>query len=120
MPTFTLRPIKNSEKAAAYFSKMHSELNIEKYKLDKYRELFALASFQNMHDADLAYFYIYHKCADNAQSKKHLLHCLEQEEKLLITHPDAIDADTYHLHTLNAINDIKQQIKSGLIDHLYS
>ena len=120
MTTFAIRSNKNSHKATAYFSKMHAELDLEKYKLDKYKELFNLTSFQNMHDADLAYHNIYCKCAENARTKESLLNCLEQEERLLIKHPNAFNPDTYQTHTLNAINEIKQLLKNGSMDHLYN
>jgi len=120
MTTFAIRSHKNSEKATAYFYKMHSELDLEKYKLDKYQELFKLTSFQNMHDADLAYHNIYFKCAENARTKEALLNCLEQEERLLIKHLSAFNPDTYQTHALNAINEIKQLLKSGSMDHLYN
>ncbi|HTD99223.1 MAG TPA: hypothetical protein VK668_08030 [Mucilaginibacter sp.] len=110
---------KSSKKSSVFFLKLHSELDLEKYKLAKYQELFKLSSFQSMHDADLAYHKIYRKCAENSWTKETLLHCLEEEEKFIIKHPDAFDADTFKQHTLNAIKEIKHQLKSGALDYLY-
>ncbi|MDB5135477.1 MAG: hypothetical protein JWP37_2080 [Mucilaginibacter sp.] len=119
MATFTSRNARDSKKASDYFSKMHSELDLEKYKLAKYQELFQLSSFQNMHDADLAYFEVYSKCAKNSWTKEDLLNCLEQEERLLIKHPNAFNSDAYKQHVRKAINDIKQQLNGGALDYLY-
>src|ERR1700750_1593432 len=93
MTTFVPRANKHMKKASDYFFKIHSDIDIGKYKLDKYQELFNLSSFQAMHDADLAYHTIYHKCAENAQSKESLLSCLDQEEKFLSLHEKAFNAD---------------------------
>jgi hypothetical protein len=119
MTTFTARANKDSKKAAHYFLKMYAELDIEKYKLDKYQDLFKLSSFQVMHDADLAYHNIYRKCAESAHSKEDLLNCLDQEERFLINHPDAFNFDTYRKHSLSAIGEIREHLKSGDLDHLY-
>lgn len=119
MNTFTTRNNKELKKASDYFSKINSEIDLEKYKLEKYQELFKLSSFQAMHDADLAYHVIYQKCAANAQSKKSLLDCLEQEEKFLSLHERAFNADTYRMHSLKAINEIREHLKSGSLDYLY-
>ena len=59
MTIFAPRPHKTLNKASDYFLKLQQELDIEKYKLDKYKDLFMLGSFQAMHDADLAYNDIY-------------------------------------------------------------
>ena len=76
MTTFVTRMNRDQKKAADYFTKMHVELDLEKYKLDKYQELFKLSSFQAMHDADLAYHQVYCKCAVDAHSKEGVLNCL--------------------------------------------
>src|SRR5665213_1022616 len=110
MTTFVTPMNKDQKKAANYFTKMHSELDLEKYKLDKYQELFKLSSFQAMHDADLAYHHIYSKCAVGAHSKESVLNCLAQEERFLTRHPNAFNADNYRLHTLKAINEIRQHV----------
>lgn len=119
MNTFATRPTKEMKKASDYFSKINAEIDLEKYKLDKYKELFKLSSFQAMHDADLAYHTIYQKCAANARSKQELLNCLEQEEKFLSMHQNAFNADTYRMHSLKAINEIREHLKSGSLDYLY-
>ncbi len=119
MTTSTARPNKDFHKASTYFSKMYAELDLEKYKLAKYQELFKLSSFQAMHDADLAYHNIYRRCAENANSKENLLNCLEQEERFLTQHPNAFNADTYRQHTLKAIIEIREHLKSGALDYLY-
>jgi hypothetical protein len=119
MTTFAAKPTKDLKKASDYFLKMYSGIDLEKYKLDKYQELFKLSSFQAMHDADLAYHSIYHRCADNARSKESLKNCLEQEEKFLTKHPNAFNAETYRMHAFKAINEIKEHLKSGNLDHLY-
>ena len=119
MTTFISRRNKDSKRAPEYFSRLHSELNMGKYRMAKYQEFIKLASFQNMHDADLAYHKVYHQCAENAHSKVGLLSCLEQESKLLTQHPDAFDHDIYKKHTLNAINEIKQQLRNGALDYLF-
>jgi hypothetical protein len=119
MATFSTRTNKSMHKGSEYFLKLHNELDIDKYNLEKYKELFMLGSFQAMHDADLAYNEIYHKCAQNAWSKESLLLCLDQEEHLSIKHPQSFDDFTYHNHLLKAIAEIRQQIKSGGLDYLY-
>lgn len=119
MTTFVTKPDKVLKKAADYFLKMYSELDLEKYKLDKYQELFKLSSFRAMHDADLAYHSIYYKCAGNACSKQNLLNCLDQEERFLTKNPEAYNQDTYRRHALCAIVEIKEHLKNGDLDHLY-
>jgi hypothetical protein len=119
MTTFAPRQNKDSKKASLYFSKMRADLDIEKYQLAKYQDLFLLSSFKAMHDADLAYHHIYDKCAENSKTKEHLLDCLQQEEKFSSKHPKAFDADNYRRHTLNAITEIRNQLSSGAFDHLY-
>ncbi|HEY4194977.1 MAG TPA: hypothetical protein VGM63_05550 [Mucilaginibacter sp.] len=119
MTTFATRTNKDQKKAANYFVKMNSELDLEKYKLDKYQQLFELSSFQAMHDADLAYHHIYTKCADGAHSKESVLDCLAQEELYLTAHPNAFNADNYRQHSLKAISEIRLHIKSGSLDHLF-
>jgi hypothetical protein len=119
MTTFAPRANKHMKKASDYFFKIHSDIDIEKYKLDKYQELFNLSSFQAMHDADLAYHAIYRKCAENAQSKESLFNCLDQEEKFLSLHENAFNADTYRMHQLKAISEVREYLKSGSLDHLY-
>jgi hypothetical protein len=105
---------------ADYFLKLHNELDIEKYKLAKYKELFKLSSFQNMHDADLAYHKVYRKCAESARTKESLLNCLQQEERLIISHPQAFNADVYRNNALKAIKDIIQQLNNGTLDYLFT
>jgi hypothetical protein len=119
MTLFTPRINSTLNKASAYFIKLYQELDIDKYKLEKYRELFMMGSFQVMHDADLAYNDIYFKCARNAQSKESLLWCLEQEKKLSIRHPDCFDNHTYRLNIIKAIAEIKMHILGGDLDYLY-
>jgi hypothetical protein len=119
MNTFITRNNKVSKRASAYFSKMHNELDLEKYKLEKYQELIKLASFQNMHDTDLAYFHIYDKCAKNAVSRQNLLNCLDEEERLLTRHPDAYNPDAYRQHVLKLISELKQQLNTGALDYLF-
>lgn len=119
MTTFAARPNKDIKKASGYFSKMYSDLDLEKYKLAKYQDLFQLSSFQAMHDADLAYHSVYCKCAKNAETKESLLNCLEQEEKFSIKHHDAFNDDNYRHHTIKAIHDIKQQLSNGTLDYLF-
>ncbi len=119
MNTFTDRARKDMRKASDYFLKMHSELDLEKYKLPKYQELFQLSSFQAMHDADLAYHNVYRRCADCASSKQSLLACLDEEEKLMIRHPRAFNGETYRLHALKAIAEIREHLKSGNLDYLH-
>ena len=119
MTTFSTRTNKGMYKGPEHFSKLYNELDIDKYKLDKYKELFMLGSFQAMHDADLAYNEIYHKCAQNARSKESLLRCLEEEEQLSIKHPQSFDDFTYRYHLLKAIAEIREQLRSGALDYLY-
>jgi hypothetical protein len=119
MTTFTLYSGKSLHKASEHFLKMFNDLDLDKYKLDRYQELFKLASFRNMHDADLAYHDVYAKCAKNADTRQSLLNCLDQEKKLLLKHPKAFDSDIYRLHVHKAINDISRQLDGGALDHLY-
>ena len=118
MTTFAARS-RDFRKASEYFLKMRNDLDIEKYKLAKYQELFKLTSFQAMHDADLAYHQIYRKCSENAGSKQDLLNCLEQEERFLPKHPEAFNHDIYRKHALNAISEIRDHLMNGQLDHLY-
>jgi len=106
-------------KASEYFIKLSAELDIEKYKLQKYKELFMLASFQVMHDADLAYNDIYTKCSKNASSKDSLLSCLEQEEQLSYKNPDCFDSNAYRQSLLKVASEIKHQLVSGSLDFLF-
>lgn len=114
-----MRTNKDFKKASEYFQKMHSELGIEKYKLAKYQELFNLASFQAMHDADLAYFCVYQKCSQHATSKQDLLNCLEQEEIFMPKHPDAFNQAIFRKHALNAISEVKEHLETGQLDYLH-
>jgi len=119
MTIFTPRPNKTLNRASEYFHKQQQELDIEKYKLDKYKELFMLGSFQAMHDADLAYSDIYLKCSKNAQSKENLLRCLEEEEKLTISNPESFDNLVYRKAIMKAIAEVKMHILAGGLDFLY-
>jgi hypothetical protein len=119
MSSYTARSNKTISKASDYFLKMYSELDLQKYKLAKYQELFKMSSFRAMHDADLAYYNVYSRCAENAGSKENLLYCLDQEERFLTQHPEAFDAGTYRMHLLKAINEIREHLKNGSLDHLY-
>ena len=119
MTTFATRPNKDLRKATQYFLKMNSELDLEKYKLAKYQELFKMTSFQAMHDADLAYHNIYHKCAESSYSKDGLLDCLAQEERFLTKHPEAFNHDNYRKHALSAISEIREHLNTGKLDHLF-
>ena len=120
MATFIPRVNKSSMKASEYFIKLSAELDMEKYKLHKYKELFTLASFQVMHDTDLAYNHIYLKCSQNAVYKESLLNCLDQEEKLSYKHPDNFDNVTYRKNLLRASSEIRYQISSGSLDFLFT
>lgn len=120
MNTFITRTNKEPQRASGYFSKMHSELDLEKYKLEKYQELIKLASFQNMHDTDLAYYHIYNTCAKNAATRQCLLNCLEQEEKLLTKHPDAFNHNAYKQCALKLISELKHQLNTGALDYLFA
>ena len=117
--TFATRTDRNIHKGSEHFLKLYDELDIDKYKLESYKELFMLASFQAMHDADLAYDNIYRKCAQNAWSKERLLICLIEEEQLAIKHPDCFDNHTYREHVLKVIAEIRHQVKTGALDYLY-
>ena len=119
MTLFALRTHNALNKAAEYFLKLQLELDIDKYKLEKYEELFMLGSFQAMHDADLAYNDIYFKCAQNGHSKESLLWSLEQEEKLSMKHPDCFDNNTYRTNVIKAIAEVKMHILGGDLDYLY-
>lgn len=120
MTNFITRANKSQTKASQYFLKLYAELDMSKYKLEKYRELFRLASFQEMHDADLAYFDIYQKCSQNASTKESVLLCLAQEEVLSLKNPHSFDDHTYRKHVLKAISEIRDHIKKGDLDYLYS
>ncbi len=120
MATFTLRSNKNRKKASEYFLKMNQSLDLEKYKLAKYEELFKLTSFQAMHDADLAYHSLYTKCAECAETKESLINCLDMEERYGFKHPDAFDATNYRNYTLKAISEIRQHLNAGMLDYLYT
>lgn len=119
MTTFATRPNKDLKRASEYFLKLNSELDLEKYKLAKYQELFKMTSFQAMHDADLAYHTIYHKCAESSYSKDGLLDCLAQEERFLTKHPEAFNDDIYRKHALSAIGEIREHLNNGKFDHLF-
>ena len=106
-------------KGTEHFSIRYAELDIDKYKLENYKHLFMLKSVQVMHDADLAYDNIYRKCSQNATSKESLLSCLAQEEKLSISHPECFNQSVYRQNVLKAIADIRLQLATGLLDHLY-
>ncbi|HVW14091.1 MAG TPA: hypothetical protein VHB54_09720 [Mucilaginibacter sp.] len=120
MATFNLKPHRALHKAAEYFRKLDEELDLEKYKLDKYKELFMLASFQTMHDADMAYHYVYQRCALNSSSKETLLCCLEAEARSGLSEPGCFDRNVYRQHVLKAISEIRKQLTSGVLDYLYS
>lgn len=119
MTIFAPRPNKTLNRASEYFIRLQLELDIEKYKLDKYKDLFMLGSFQAMHDADLAYHTIYQKCAQNSQTKSSLLLCLHEEEKLPISHPECFDSSVYRSSILKAIAEVKMHILAGELDYLY-
>jgi len=119
MTIFAPRTSKTLNRASEYFHKLQQELDIEKYKLDKYKDLFMLGSFQAMHDADLAYNDIYVKCSKNAQSKENLLRCLGEEEKLTISNPQSFDNLAYRMNVRKAISEIKMHILAGELDYLY-
>jgi hypothetical protein len=119
MNTFITRSTKDNKKAAEYFIKMHSELELDKYKLPKYQELFQLASFQAMHDADLAYCFIYEKCAEYANCKEDVLNYLKQQEMFSLKHPKAFNQAIFRRHTLIAISEVKEHLESGKLDYLY-
>lgn len=119
MPTFSSPATRGAQKATDYFSKMYKELDLDKYKLVKYHELFRLTSFQAMHDSDLAYCTIYQKCACNAHSKQALLNCLADEERYATKHSEAFNDDIYRRHALNAINEIREHLNNGDLNHLY-
>src|SRR3569833_1712197 len=113
MTSFTTRSNRDLKKASEYFQRMHSELGIEKYKLAKYQELFNLASFQAMHDADLAYYSVYQKCSEHANSKEDLLNCLVQEEIFLSKHPETKNQTKKQKHALNAISEVREHLETG-------
>ena len=119
MTTFIPRTNRHSMKASEYFIKLSAELDMEKYKLQKYNELFMLSSCQVMHDSDLAYNDIYIKCSQNASSKDSLLSCLDQEEQLSYKHPDCFDNNTYRQNLLKVSSEIKHQLASGSLDFLF-
>ena len=119
MTIFAPRPGKTLNRSSDYFLKLQQELDIEKYKMDKYKELFMLGSFQAMHDADLAYHTIYRKCAQNSQTKANLLLCLIEEEKLPVSNPECFDGDIYRKSMMKAIMEVKMHILAGELDYLY-
>ena len=119
MTTFMMRTHKQSSKASEFFLKLNDELDIDKYKLDKYKELFMLGSFQVMHDSDLAYHNIYIRCAQYAVSKESLFNCLDQEEKFPSPNSECFDAGIYRENVLRIIADIKQQLAAGTLDYLF-
>ncbi len=120
MAVFMPRTNKDSVKAPEFFTKLADELDMDKYNLQKYKELFMLSSFQAMYDTDLAYNDIYLKCARNAQSKGTLLNCLNQEEKLTFKHPDCFDNFIFRQNMLKAVGDIKRQLLAGSLDYLFT
>ena len=110
---------KHFNKASQYFQHRCAELKLDKYKLTKYKKLFELASFQNMHDADLAYHYVYTKCADNAWSKPNLSTCLEQLVLLTAKNACVFNGEVYNQYINHAAKEIQQQIHLGELDHLF-
>lgn len=110
---------KDPQKASRHFTRLCTELNIEKYQSSGYNKLFELVSFQNMHDADLAYHYIYRKCAENAWSKQSILDCLEQERKIVLKDPAAFNADKYAQTIGRAAKEIQEQLLKGDLDFLF-
>jgi hypothetical protein len=119
MTLFIPKPGRTLNKASNYFLKLQQDVDIEKYKLEKYKELFMLGSFRAMYDADLAYNEIYLKCSQNAQTKASLLICLEREEKLPGSHPEYFNIITYRLNVIKAVAEIRTHLLSGDLDHLY-
>ncbi|HWD89843.1 MAG TPA: hypothetical protein VG367_17045 [Mucilaginibacter sp.] len=119
MTIFAPKPNKALNKASEYFLKLLQELDIEKYKLPKYKELFMLGSFQAMFDTDLAYHTIYQKCLQNAQSKSNLLLCLYEEEKLPVSNPECFDSNIYRQGVIKAIANVKMHVLSGDLDYLF-
>ena len=119
MSVFIPRSNKNTSRAAEYFLKLSTELDMDKYNLPKYKELFLLASFQAMHDTDLAYYVTYQKCAVNAQSKDQLLNCIAQEQMLNFKHPKCFDEQNFRGYLLKALAEIKKQIEEGALDYLF-
>lgn len=119
MAVFMPRTDKQSLKALEYFTKLTSELDMDKYNLQKYKELFMLHSFQAMYDTDLAYYHLYTKCSQNAYSKETLLNCLNIEEKITTRHPDCFDNLIFRKNLLAAIADVKRRLSSGTLDYLF-
>jgi hypothetical protein len=119
MATFMIRTHKQVSKASEFFLKLNSELDIDKYKLEKYKDLFMLGSFQVMHDTDLAYHNIYMKCAQYGVSKDSLINCLEQEEKLPTNNQECFDSNIYRQNVLKVIAEIKYQLATGALDYLF-
>ncbi|MEO6850505.1 MAG: hypothetical protein ABI203_09300 [Mucilaginibacter sp.] len=119
MSVFTLRTKKYPLKASEFFLKLYDELDTSKYKSDKYHELLKLASFQHMHDSDLAYRKVYYSCYKNARSKTELLACLKLEEKLQTSHPQAFNDDDYKNYLLHIIKEIKQKLDDGALDYIF-
>ncbi len=114
------RTNKKSVRASEYFIKLSTELDMEKYDLPKYKELFLLASFQSMHDTDLAYFVIYQKCSENAHSKEQLLGCLAEEERFNFKHSKCFNELNFRSSLLKAITEIKHQLYTGQLDYLFA
>jgi hypothetical protein len=119
MAVFMPRTNKNSSKASEYFIKLYTELDMDKYNFQKYKDLFMLSSFQAMHDTDLAYYDIYFKCAQNAHSKDGVLGCLANEEQFTFKHPDCFDNAMYRRKMIEAIAVIRRQVTSGSLDYLF-
>ncbi len=119
MSVFIPRSNKNTSRASEYFLKLSTELDMDKYNLPKYKELYLLASFQAMHDTDLAYYVIYQKCAANAQSKDQLLNCITQEAMLNFKHPDCFDERNFRTFLLKALGELEKQLKAGILDYLF-
>jgi hypothetical protein len=119
MATFMIRAHKQASKASEFFLKLNNELDIDKYKLEKYKDLFMLGSFQVMHDADLAYHNIYIRCAQYGVSKDSLFNCLEQEEKFPSHNSECFDNNIYRENVLKVIAEIKHQLAAGALDYLF-
>ena len=119
MAVFMPRTDKPSLKAFEYFTKLANELDMDKYNLQKYKELFMLQSFQAMFDTDLAYHHLYTKCSQNAYSKETLLNCLNMEEKTTTKHDECFDNLTFRQNLLAAIADIRRRLTAGSLDYLF-
>jgi len=119
MAVFMPKTEKRSVKAFEYFTRLANELDLDKYNLPKYKELFMLSSFQAMYDADLAFHHVYIKCSQNAYSKETLLSCLAAEEVSFFKHPDCFDNFTFRQNLLHKISDIRHQLISGSLQYLF-